>query len=183
MDGKAFWAFERGDGVAYGHTLRAGDGHDVPGMGFGDFNPLHPAKHEYALHDVGGELGVAAQQGYFVSQPECAVGDPSDSDLSKVAVVVERRNKHLQWRAGVPGRRRHGIEDSFEEGLHVRPRLIQVRCGVTSLGRCIEHGEIQLLRIGSHLQEKVLDHLYHLSHPCLGSVYLVDDHHGGDVLL
>ena len=140
MDGKAFGLSREAMVSPMDTPSGAGDGHNVPGMGFGDFNPLHPAKHEDALHDVGGGLGVAAQQGYFVAQPECAVGDPSDGHLSEVAVVVERRNKHLQWGAGVPGRRRHGIEDSFKEGLHVRPRLIRVRCGVTSLGRCIEHG-------------------------------------------
>ena len=36
--------------------------------------------------------------------------------------------------------------------------------------------------VGGQLQEQVLDHLLNLSHPGLGAVYLVDDHHWGDIL-
>ena len=152
-------------------------------MGFEDFRPLHPAKNKNVLQVMDSRFGIGGQQGRVVALPDGAIGDPAHGHLPQIVVVVQRRYQHLEGRRWVSVRRRYRVQHRLEEGLHVEAWLVQVGTGVSLPCRGVQHREVQLFLVRGQFQEQVLDQIDHLCNAGLGAVYLVNYHHGGDVLL
>ena len=101
----------------------AGDEHDVARLRGLDRHALHAGKRE-ELRDprLGRNLPLGerpVEHGDFLPRREPSAADASDAKPADVTRVIERGDLELQRPVRVADRRRHVLEDRFEQRAHV----------------------------------------------------------------
>jgi hypothetical protein len=101
--------------------------------------------------------------------------DAPDHQTPDVLVVAERDGLELKRRLYVDNRRGGEFEDGFEQRPQVRQRLVERAGSAPLLGGRKDDRKIQLLVIGSEVDEQVENLVDHLLGPLFGPIHLVDD--------
>ena len=169
-----FGRVERAEGVGDAEVGDAGDGDDVAGFGFLDFDALQAHEAEHLQHLALALLAVAIDHADRHVGADLAALDAADADQADEVVVVQLADAHLERAVGVHRRRRHVLHDRFVQRGHVAVARGVVEAGVAVQRRGVDDREVELLVGRAELVEQV-EHL--VDHPVrtrAGAVDLVD---------
>ena len=159
-----------------------GEGDDLAGARGVDLAAREIAE-EKDVVDLGlGVAAVAVEEDYRLSSPDAAPEDAADGDGAKVVIVVEGGDEQLEWPLGIRMGRWDMADDGLEEGGEVPRRVVEVRDGVALARRGVEDGKVELVSVGSELEEEVLDGPERLGDVSGGAVDLVDNDDGAQTL-
>ena len=166
----------RADGVGDAEVLDAGDGDDVAGIGFVDFEALQ-AQEAHDLHDLAlADLAVAIDDGDLRVGLDAAALHAADADDADVVAVAERGDAHLERAFHVHRRRRHVVDDGLEQRGHVAFAHVRLQAGIALQGRGVDGVEIELVVGGAEAVEQVEGLVEHPARARAGAVDLVDHH-------
>ena len=171
------------DGIGDVDGLQADQGDDVTGVGFLDV-PSAQAVENLDLLNLGLDaFAVAPDDGHLLAGADSAVEDPADADAPDVIVVQDAADLDLEGFVGIAMRSGDELQECFEDGKDVGPRLLEMPGGGAGAAAGVEDGEIEGFVIGAEFDKQVEDLVENLVGAGVLAVNLVDDHDGAQLVL
>ena len=147
-------------------------------IGAGETVEAHQRR-ELALDRVAGGLGEPDH----LARLERSAHDSSDRQPSEVVRCVEVRDERLHRGIGVAGRAGNGLEDQVEERAETRACWWDTdpdhRAALSGDRR--DDGKLDVVIRCFEIEEELVDLVENGLCPCVGTVDLVDDDHGGQI--